>query len=49
MGRGLMAQLLGGDGTGDYIAPVELVERASLQAPGLPVNSLFTPLSAATR
>jgi len=48
MGRALMAQLLGG-GRGDYIAPVELVERASLQAPRVPVNPLFTPLSAATR
>ena len=35
MGRALMAQLLGGDRHGDYVAPVELVERASLQAPGL--------------
>jgi LacI family transcriptional regulator len=33
MGRALMARLLGGDGSGDYVAPVELVERASLQAP----------------
>jgi hypothetical protein len=49
MGRALMARLLGGDGHGDYVAPVELVERTSLQAPRLPVNPLFTPLSAATR
>jgi len=49
MGRALMARLLGGGGRGDYIAPVELVERASLQAPGMPVNPLVTPLSAATR
>jgi hypothetical protein len=28
-----MARLLGTDGSGDYIAPVELVERASLQGP----------------
>ena len=48
MGRALMARLLG-DGRGDYVAPVELVERASLQAPRVPVNPLFTPLSAATR
>ena len=48
MGRALMARLLG-DGSGDYVAPVELVERASLQAPRVPVNPLFTPLSAATR
>jgi DNA-binding LacI/PurR family transcriptional regulator len=33
MGRALMARLLGTDGSGDYIAPVELVERASLQRP----------------
>ena len=45
----LMARLLGGDGPGDYVAPVELVERASLQAPRIPVNPLFTPLRAATR
>jgi hypothetical protein len=49
MGRALMARLLGGDGRGDYIAPVELVERASLRAPGVLVNPLVTPLSAATR
>jgi len=35
MGRALMARLLGGDLHGDYVAPVELVERASLQAPRL--------------
>jgi DNA-binding LacI/PurR family transcriptional regulator len=33
-GRALMARLLGGDLHGDYVAPVELVERASMQAPG---------------
>jgi DNA-binding LacI/PurR family transcriptional regulator len=33
MGRALMARLLGGDGSGDYVAPVELVERPSLQSP----------------
>ena len=33
MGRALMARLLGTDGSGDYIAPVELVERPSLQGP----------------
>jgi LacI family transcriptional regulator len=49
MGRALMARLLGAAGPGDYVAPVELVERASLQAPLIPVNPLFTPLSAATR
>ena len=49
MGRALMARLLNGIGAGDYVAPVELVERASLQAPQLPVNPVFTRLSAATR
>ena len=49
MGRALMARLLGADGSGDYVAPVELVERASLQAPQLPVSPVFTGLSAATR
>ena len=33
MGRQLMLRLLGGDLTGDYVAPVRLVDRASLQAP----------------
>lgn len=33
MGRVLMARLLGTDGSGDYVAPVELVERPSLQGP----------------
>jgi LacI family transcriptional regulator len=33
MGRALMARLLSGDPPNDYAAPVELVERASLQAP----------------
>jgi len=33
MGRALMARLLGSDGSGDYIAPVELVERPSLRKP----------------
>ena len=40
MGRALMARLLGGNPLGDYVAPVELVERASLQAPQA---SLGTP------
>jgi LacI family transcriptional regulator len=38
MGRALMARLLNGDTSNDYIAPVELVERASLQAPDPSVN-----------
>ena len=33
MGRQLMHRLLGGDRPGDYVAPVQLIERASLQAP----------------
>jgi LacI family transcriptional regulator len=36
MGRRLMRRLLGSDPPGDYVAPVELVERASLQAFGGP-------------
>src|ERR1700678_1919800 len=35
MGRALMARLLDWDPPTDYVAPVELVERASLRAPGL--------------
>ena len=49
MGRALMARLLGSDGSGDYVAPVELVERASLQAPQRPDDLAVSRLSAATR
>jgi LacI family transcriptional regulator len=49
MGQALMARLLDGTGREDYVAPVELVERASLQAPRIPGHPLVTPLSAATR
>jgi LacI family transcriptional regulator len=43
MGRALMARLLGDGGRpSDYVAPVELVERTSLQAPRPPVNRVFT-------
>jgi LacI family transcriptional regulator len=56
MGRALMARLLGGDPPEDYIAPVELVERASLQAPQAPlqapqivVDGVPAALRAATR
>jgi len=49
MGRALMARLLDGNPPNDYVAPVELVERASLQAPSQPVHQVFTSLSAATR
>jgi DNA-binding LacI/PurR family transcriptional regulator len=42
MGRRLMRRLLGSDSPGDYVAPVELVERASLQAPGSLVQGGLT-------
>ncbi len=48
MGRALMARLLDGNPPNDYVAPVELVERDSLQAPANPVHRLFTALTAAT-
>ncbi|HXZ75713.1 MAG TPA: substrate-binding domain-containing protein, partial [Streptosporangiaceae bacterium] len=38
MGRKLMRRLLRQGPPDDYVAPVELVERASLQAPGTPVH-----------
>ena len=38
MGRMLMLRLLQHDPPGDYVAPVELVERASLQAPEIPLR-----------
>ncbi len=38
MGRALMTRLLDGNPPSDYIAPVELVERASLQAPQAPLR-----------
>ena len=49
MGLAPMARLLHSEPLTDDVAPVELVERASLQAPQLPVNPVFTRLSAATR
>jgi DNA-binding LacI/PurR family transcriptional regulator len=49
MGRALMARLLDGNPPNDYVAPVELVERASLQAPQIPAHRLLMPVSAATR
>jgi len=49
MGRALMERLLGGNSAGDYVAPVELVERASLQAPNRGVNEEFISFRAATR
>ena len=45
----LMARLLDGNPPADYVGPVELVERASLQAPATSVRRAFTSLSAATR
>jgi len=48
MGRALMARLLGGGPLSDYIAPVELVERASLQAPRASLRSPQTVLPEAT-
>jgi DNA-binding LacI/PurR family transcriptional regulator len=38
MGRILMLRLLQREPPGDYVAPVQLVERASLQAPGIPCS-----------
>jgi LacI family transcriptional regulator len=49
MGRALMARLLDWNPPNDYVARVELVERASLQAPELSFHRVITPLSAATR
>jgi LacI family transcriptional regulator len=49
MGRAVMARLLGGRPPEDYVAPVELVERASLQAPDRTATQALTPLTAATR
>src|SRR6266849_1848786 len=40
--RALMARLLNGDRPDNYGAPVELVERASLRAPEVPVTPVFT-------
>src|ERR1039457_3696820 len=49
MGRALMARLLDPDPPADFVAPVELVERASLQAPDRFVHRVFARLSATTR
>ena len=49
MGRALMARLLDCNPPSDYVAPVELVERASLAAPKTPVHRVFTSLTAASR
>lgn len=56
MGRALMIRLLDGNAPHDYVAPVELVERPSLQAPQaslqtapIVVGGLPPALRAATR
>jgi DNA-binding LacI/PurR family transcriptional regulator len=49
MGRALMARLLDADPPSDYLAPVGLVERASLQAPDLSAGRGLARLSATTR
>jgi len=49
MGRALMVRLLGGGRPGDYVAPVELVERASLQAPRIALPAVAAAPRAATR
>jgi LacI family transcriptional regulator len=48
MGRALMARLLDERRADDYIGPVELVERASLQAPQAVVQPVPAPARAAT-
>lgn len=45
MGRALMTRLLGADPPGRYVAPVQLVERASLQAPDTARFPLVTVLN----
>jgi hypothetical protein len=42
MGRALMTRLLDGNAPHDYVAPVELVERLSLQAPQVSLQT--TPI-----
>ena len=53
MGRILMLRLLQREPPGDYVAPVQLVERASLQAPGIPcspgIHRAWRPPVAAVR
>ncbi len=48
MGRALMARLLGAGRSDDYVAPVELVERASLQPPRIVVHRVPATARAAT-
>ena len=47
MGRALMLRLLGRVPPGDYVAPVELIERASLQRPVTARAEPFSPPAAA--
>jgi LacI family transcriptional regulator len=49
MGRALMTRLLGGSPPNDYVAPVELVERASLRTPQIMAREGAISLRAATR
>lgn len=49
MGRALMTRLLGGSPPNDYVAPVELVERASLRTPQIMAREGAVSLRAATR
>jgi LacI family transcriptional regulator len=48
MGRALMARLLDAERSDDYVAPVELVERASLQPPRIVVHPVPATARAAT-
>ena len=49
MGRALMTRLLSGRPPEDYVAPVKLIERASLQAPDRAGSQAPARLTAATR
>ncbi len=49
MGRALMLRLLGRVPPGDYVAPVELIERASLQAPAPRPGQLLAAAPAGPR
>jgi LacI family transcriptional regulator len=49
MGRALMARLVEGNAPSDYVAPVQLVERASLQTPDGPAQPGHGSRRAATR
>ncbi len=48
MGRALMARLLGAGRSDDYVAPVELIERPSLQPPRIVVHRVPAAVRAAT-